>query len=872
MSGGIRCTMAAAIALIVLVWAAPIAQAQAKALFDLPAQPLADSLRAVGSQTNTNLLFDPPLVAGRQAPALKAEITADEALTRLLVGTGIKHEHLNETTIVLARANEAVAKPGERRSQSSPKVSPTSPSDGEGKRKEGDKSFWDRFRMAQVDQTGTANGGSVDTQSNDEHSSTVKLEEIVVTAQKREERLIDTPQSVSVLSADSLAKLGATQFRDFANTVPGLNFQTGGAGFNQLSLRGVTTGYDITPSVGNVVDDVPYGSSSAFARGAQLALDVGLFDIDRIEVLRGPQGTLYGASTMGGLIKYVTKQPNANRFGVDIQTGISDTKDGGVSYVGAAAVNLPLVADEAAVRASGFYSRDGGYIDDVALNRQDVNRSNIYGGRFDLLLTPNDALTVGFGAVIQDISRDGTATSDYTLDRVPVYGRLDQFRLIPETFDQRFRLVSGTANYDFGPVKLTSVSSYQTIRSNFIVDDSPNLVPILQLFFGRSYSAVEVGNDVSTDKFTQEVRLASDNSGPMEWLIGGFYTHEISDNHQEVLLLDLARQRAPNDLFLYRTPSSYKEYAAFGDLTYRLTEKFDVTGGLRYARNDQAYTQIASGLLIGSVPKRTDAANVYTYLANARYHFSGDATGYVRYATGYRPGGPNAVSLDPITGLPNAPPTFKADTLKSYEAGFKAQNSAGTLGVDVAAYYIDWNDLQQLTTTASGVSYYANATAGATVKGSELTLTARPVRGFTATGALAYQDATMSGDEPILGANKGERLPNVPRFTAALTADYLFPGAGLRPSVGATFRSVSDRMSSFDNSGAVAQYGLGSYSTVDLRLGLLLGSIDLQLYIHNISDERGQLTIPSGVSSVTGPVEVSTLQPRTVGITATTHF
>lgn len=698
------------------------------------------------------------------------------------------------------------------------------------------------------------------------------VEEVIVTAQKRTERLVETPQSVSVLSSEALVKIGATQFRDFANTVPGLNFQTGGVGFNQLSLRGVTTGYDITPSVGNVVDDVPYGSSSAFARGAQLALDVGLFDVQRVEVLKGPQGTLYGASTMGGLIKYVTKTPDAGRLSSELQVGVSNTTDGDLNYNGAAAVNIPLVADKVALRVSGYHSRDGGYIDNVALGQDDVNASRVSGGRLDLLAEPNDALTLRFSAVMQDIDRDGTATSDRALDGTPLYGDVEQFRLIPETFDQRFRLASATATYDMGAVELTSISSYQTLRSHFLVDDSPLLIPTMDVYFGRTYSALVIDNSVETDKFTQEVRLASDNSHPVQWLLGGFYTHETSENRQELLLLDGARQPAPNDLFHYRTPSKYQEYAAFGNVTYHFTEKFDITGGLRYARNEQEYTQDASGILVGALPKRSDSENVYTYLANARYRFTPDMMVYARFATGYRPGGPNSVPLDPLTGRPNAPESFKADTSKSYELGFKRQSATGLFGADVAVFYIDWKDLQQLTTTASGVSYYANAQAGAEIKGAELTLTSRPIAGLSAVGAFAYQDATMSDAEPILGARRGERLPNVPRFTAAVSADYVFDGSSFEPSLGMTFRSISDRMSSFDGNGTVAQYDLGSYSTFDVRAGFLLGATELQLYVRNVGDERGQLVIPSGVSSPVGPIAVSTLQPRTFGLTATMSF
>ena len=181
-------------------------------------------------------------------------------------------------------------------------------------------------------------------------------------------------------------------------------------------------------------------------------------------MLRGPQGTLYGASTMGGLIKYVSQKPNTDRFAVDVQTGISGTKDGEVGYNGSAVLNAPIVAGRAALRASAFYSRDAGYINNVGLGDDDVNRADIYGGRLDLLLTPTDALTIRLGGFLQNISREGQATADYAFAGSPLSDSLQQHRLFNESFDQQFRLVSGTIDYDFGPATLTSVSSYPPPR------------------------------------------------------------------------------------------------------------------------------------------------------------------------------------------------------------------------------------------------------------------------------------------------------------------------------------------------------------------------------------------------------------------------
>lgn len=828
---------------------------------DIPAQGLNDALQALALASQHKLLYSSDLVNGKRSPALKGPFTTEQAVKALLVGTNLKYEVTSDGLVLIRAADELP------RSSAAPAATGDDPAGEDATAKEGKKSSSGDFRLAQVDQS------AVGYQAVNNQNSGRKdegLAEIIVTAQKREEHLIDVPQSVSVLSSEDLSKLGATQFRDFAATVPGLTFTTTGAGYTQVSLRGVTTGSDVGSTVGIYVDDVPYGSSSSFAQGAQLALDVGLFDIDRIEVLRGPQGTLYGASTMGGLIKYVSVSPDLTRFAGDVQAGVSGTQNGGANYNVAAATNVPIVPDTAALRVSAFESHDGGYVDNVASGRNDVNRSDVYGGRVSLLVVPTDRLTIRITGSLQNISRDGDATGDYTLAGVPVYGSLDQHRLFAEPFQQQFRLVSDNIDYDFGPVKLTSISSYQSTDTKLVHDLSGAYLPLLTEIGLPGYSALGWSEDFKTDKFTQELRLASSGLQPIEWLVGGFYTHEASGNTQQFLPRNSMDLPAPNIFYNFSSPTTFDEIAGFGDLTYHITEKLDVTGGLRYAQNHQVYTQIGSGLFIGSEPTRSSTQGVFTYLADAKYHFSDLATGYIRYATGYRPGGPNFVVTNPTNGAPEGPSTFQPDRLKSYEAGFKAETPDRTFGVDVAGYYIDWSNIQ-IATASGGFAVIANAPGGATVRGGELTLTARPSADFLATSVFAYQDAKLSQADADLGAASGERLPNVPRFTAAANADYTFENTGMRPMLGATARYVSDRMASFNDSVSVPQYRLPAYATVDLRAGIVVHSIDLQLYVHNLFDNRGQLSA-WGAYSAPGTVEVSLVQPRTAGFLMNAKF
>ncbi|MBO9376332.1 TonB-dependent receptor [Sphingomonas histidinilytica] len=694
--------------------------------------------------------------------------------------------------------------------------------------------------------------------------------DIVVTAQKRSERLIEAPQSVTALAAEDLAKLAATDFADFANTVPGLQFTTQGAGTSQISLRGVTTGADVGPTVGIYVDDVPYGSSSAFANGVRRALDVGLFDLDRIEVLRGPQGTLYGASSMGGVLKYVMRTPSLSDFGGSAQLGLADTRQGGTSYDVAATLNAPVARDKLAVRASGYYSRDGGFSDNVATGRKDVDRGKVYGGRVELYARPTDELTVRLTGFAQNIRRDGNGYTAYTLAGDRIAGTLDQAHPLAEPFRNDFRLVSGTLAYDFGGATLSSISSYQSNKAFQTTDGSAVYATLLNLLFGVPAQAVGIDELARTRKFTQEIRLASESGKPIEWLLGGFYTREKSLLHQFGNVFGAGLAPLPVNLVDARIRSTYREYALFGDVTWHLTDRFDVTGGIRYARNKQAFEQDAAGLLVTSGPRRTSKEGVTTYLANARYKFSRHVTAYARFATGYRPGGPNFLVIDPATGLRGAPDTYASDTLDSYEIGIKAETADRSFGIDLSAFYIDWKNIQLLSQVA-GVSTYLNA-GGAHIKGSELTLTARPSRRWLFSGAFAYNDGYVAEANAALGARKGERLPNTPHLTAALNADYRLVDSPLEPRLGATLRYVSDREASFDANPGVPQYHLPAYTSIDVRAGITVGPVDAQLYVRNLLDVRGQLSAQTILSSLGGPAQVTMLQPRTIGLKLTTGF
>jgi outer membrane receptor protein involved in Fe transport len=685
------------------------------------------------------------------------------------------------------------------------------------------------------------------------------LEEIVVTAQKQEQKLSETPLSVTAVSSGTLEALAATQFRDFANTVPGLSFTTSGVGDTQVNLRGITSGTNVSPTVGIYVDEVPYGSSTPFAGGAQLALDVGLFDLSRVEVLRGPQGTLYGASTMGGLLKYVTVVPDLKDVGGSARAGIAMTDEGGTSYDVAGAVNMPFVPDKAAARVSGFYSRDGGYVDNLGTDDDDANQSDVYGGRADVLLQPTDKLSLRLSAFRQDISRDGPISVDYDLaTEKPTAGDLDQASVLPEPFDQDFSLLSATAVYDFDSAALTSVTSYQSLSNDSFLDATYVFGPGTGVSYG-----------IGTDKFTQELRLAG--TGPtIDWLVGAFYTHENSNQFQDLEVWSTGGSQPDVVLLTIKLPSFYEEIAGFGTLTWHVTEKLDLAGGLRYSHNSQGQEQVTSGPLAGlvpSIPEQESSEDVTTYLANLRYLANDHLMAYLRLATGYRPGGPNVVLY--VDGQPLAPPTFDSDELQSYEGGIKVSSADRRFGADAAVYLINWDDMQ-VSAARNGFGVIANAESARSM-GAELTLTAIPVPELTMVGAFAYIDAKLTDDAPDLGGKDGDRLPNTPDFTAAISADYAFSLNEHASSVGAVLRYVSDRVSGFDQN-PYPNWDLPSYTTFDLRGSVAFGPANVRLYVRNLFDERGQLSAETVSTIGGGPVDVDILQPRTYGVSIDVDF
>jgi outer membrane receptor protein involved in Fe transport len=716
-----------------------------------------------------------------------------------------------------------------------------------------------------------AEGGSAKQR---DKSDAITLGTVTVTAQKRSEDARKVPTSISVVGSEQLENQHVASLIDLAGSLPGVQINTGGApGRTSITIRGVPS-LGAGAVVGTYVDDTPMGSSSNFSRSASYALDLLPYDIERIEVLRGPQGTLYGASTMGGLLKYVMKEPNLDHVGGKVGGGISTISGGdGTGWDGRGTISLPLIRDKLGISASVSKNQTPGYVDDVITGRDDINAVTQKSSRVALLWKPNDDVSLKMSALHQSVnaSDQGIILLDpTTLD--PIYGEQQTGTALAQPFRKQINFYSATLNWDLHWADFTSATSYSSTATHTVEDDSVTFGPLYPLFgYPAGLSAFELS--LHLKKVTQEFRLASKPDDHVEWLLGAFYTRESSKNLQ--VETAQANDGTPlpglDPLFVGSIPSTYKEGALFGNLTYKFNDRFDVTGGLRFARNEQDFEQQiigGGGLLVplGNSPGRS-AENVLTWMLSPVYHLSDDSMLYLRAASGYRPGGPNFA-------LPGVPPSVKSDKLINYEFGWKSLFFDKRVSVDLALYNINWRGIQVSTATPNGsITYLANG-GTATSRGAELSAVFMPVRNLRLGLNAAYTDAYLTEDAPALRGKNDDKLPNVPRFNWSYTMDYYFPlPDAWYGHVGGGYRWVGKRISNVSSN--PYSYPEKSYGVLDLNADISRDIWTLRLYVKNLTNAHPHLNtsyMQNGLTNAVVNLPTAILQPRTVGVEFDVQF
>jgi outer membrane receptor protein involved in Fe transport len=686
---------------------------------------------------------------------------------------------------------------------------------------------------------------------------------IIITAQKRSERVLDVPQSVSVISGESLENQHAQRLSDFLTRVPSANIVESQAGNSRIVLRGINAG-GVGATVATYIDETPFGSATSLANGAVLAPDIDPFDLARVEVLRGPQGTLYGANSLGGLVKYVTVAPNPREFGAAAELAVDDVSHGDVGWWARAAGNVPL-GDAAAFRLTGFYRRDAGYIDDHD-HGDDVNYGKTYGGRFSALARPTSRLTIRGSVLLENIRSNGSNTVDVdpvTLE--PTLGNDEHQRVIAEPNDIDYRIYNATIDYDFGPVALVSATSYGTLDQSQVEDASAIYGPILSFIFGTPLGT-GVDQGMTQRRLTQEVRLASTRNNRFQWTVGGFYTREKNRLSQNLFGVDAVTgdRLAPFDgLILVDLPSKYSEYAGFANATWHISPKFDLTGGGRWSHNKQSEVQTTNGPLAGGTPivfSGHSSDSVFTYSVAPTFKPNANTRVYARIAKGYRPGGPNAVS--PLAPS-DVPRQFGPDTTTNYEIGVKTQSADHLLSLEATAFLIDWKKIQLL---AQVQGFGVNVNGGsARSKGIEFTAGLNPTRDLSLYANGSYVDSYLTSDTPdVVGGLRGDPLPYNPKWQSTIGAEYQHAlGVKLTGHAGISWHYTGVRHSDFD--AATGQRRLKAFSQVDAHAGVDFDRFRLDAFAHNITNDHGIVNI-GFFGAVNGDLAAAVIQPRTFGL------
>lgn len=686
---------------------------------------------------------------------------------------------------------------------------------------------------------------------------------ITVTATRRDETTVEVPASLTILNTDLTVSQGIVDVNALADFSPGLTASDGGTpGLGNLIVRGLYAGG--APTTGTYIDDVPYGAVvGGFA--ASSVLDASLYDLERVEIVKGPQGTLFGAGSVGGVVRYVTRDPDLESFSGYGYVDFSNTEDGGENTLLKGRVSVPLVKDKLAVSVSGYSDDAGGYINNGVTGEENIDESEYSGFRAAAKWVVSDRVTLEASYTEHEASFDSASYESFNpMTDQQTFGPLQTAFAAPRELE--FDLAAINAEIDLGFATLVSVTSQQNAVLTNTTDLTASLGPTADFFApaGAPHTVGFASGD-DTERFTQEFRLTSPNSDFVEWIVGAYYTDQESVSFQ---ITDVT----PNDIELItlNTGQNYTEWALFGNLTYHITDRWNITGGLRYSDTenqiDQEFTGALSSPLFDGL-QETVADEVVTVLLNTRYELNDTTNLYGRIASGYRPGGAN-LTLN-IGGTIFGEPSYEADDLWSYEAGVKGFLFDGRATYDVGVFYVDWSDAQIAVTNAAGLGSIANTDENVTAKGLEASLSGEVFDNFTLAATLALTDTELEGDETGLGATAGESIAAVPDVTASLSGDYVYPlQNGIDLSFGGSVRYTGEYSASYNNS-ALGNYENDAYAQVDLRTGLRKDNVSFNLYVTNVSNEDAYQTVFQ--STPTEYLGVP-LRPRTFGANIRVDF
>ena len=678
-----------------------------------------------------------------------------------------------------------------------------------------------------------------------------QLEEIVVTAQKRSESLQDIPFSVAAVTEETLRRSGATNIVELARNVSGLAITDLGPGQSQVAIRGISAGQIIRDQPG-VKESVGLYLDESAISVALFTPDLDFYDVERVEVLRGPQGTLFGAGSSSGTLRYITRQPQLGDFDASTELTASTVDDGEFGGSVKGALNLPM-GDTVAARIVGYYSQLPGFIDSIYPDRgdrEDVNGGERTGVRASLRFQPNDQLSVTPRIVYQKLETDGFPRIDiwnilgnpYTTTETPVdFGERTQVTQFKEGLDDDFTLGDLNVSYDFGAMTLTSITSY-TDRQVQVVRDASQLTGSVTYDIegdpGYVSSHVRLDSalvdDTDLEAVSQELRLASNEAdATFRWLVGAFYQQVDRYYRQSLptpgwdaaLGIDNTELNAPADNpYFSELTYDFEQFAVFGEGTYQFSDQWSLTAGLRYYDFSEDRTITFAGVfadpnIITDVPGTTESDG-FSPRVILEFNPTEDVMLTAQVARGFRLGGINDPLNEGLCGSQQeidtygGYPVWDDEKTTNYELGTKTRWADGRVQFNAAAFYTDIDGLQVVVNTSCSSRIILNAQARSV--GGEVELFARPTDnwdfGLTATYVNAEITETQRGPDgsPLAGIREGNRLPTSPELQAAATATYSWPWSnGLNGYVNLTVQHVGSSYTQL----ADQEAGFGTLST-----------------------------------------------------------
>jgi iron complex outermembrane receptor protein len=778
----------------------------------IPTQPLSEALKALSAAANEQLLFSQDLVAGRQSVSVAGAYTTEQALDLLLAGSGLKADRTPSGVLLIRDPARIGAS---------------------------EKSQAKLLKISALDSSGAQNTRASSEPMRlaaalPESEDRFALEEIIVTATKRAERILDVPQSITAFTSDRMRERGSVQLADFLQAAPGVSIVDTQSGTQNIQIRGINSTFGDAP-IGYYLDELPFSFISQ-----PVVPDIRTFDLERVEVLRGPQGTLYGDGSLGGTIRVLTAEPNLTQLQSDVDLTMASTEHGDDSWAAKGMLNLPIVEGKAALRLVASQEDFGGWTDNTLTGVENENERDIDTYRGKLRLAPNDDLDVIFSFWRTDSEAAGSngAYEDQTTDLSPV------------STEMSYDLYSLTVRYDLGFANLVSATSYMDFR----------------LFNAGTLLGLPVLSDQTQDVRSEELRLTSSNEAGFRWTGGLFYRKIERPVAAQVLGFNIAEF------------ADSESYAIFGEGTWPMFDrKLELTLGLRYFKDDRlradpidpatlAVVQMIDPTFTGRVESSIDTVNPRL---NLSWHATDDWMLYTNVAKGFRAG-----QVQPTVSLISAalagidvPVGVEEEIVWSYELGAKGTFAEGRASLEAAVYYNDWQNLMVnvVVEPVTQLSALQNGAEARTI-GAELSLTLQPVKDLNLQFSASHVEAEYTEAAAGVNIRKGDRVTRVPEDTLSASATYRWPLTNsLNAFLFGQAQYTSDQVDVINNlepSDDVTLFGA--------RAGVEGQSWGLYLFGDNLSDEDAAMSVAGVFNGLVLPT--ARPRPRTVGLNLSYRF